>query len=68
MRCGVVDLLFVSLDSKQTKNGMNRLVIKNFGAIEEASVELKPLLLLIGGQGTGKSTIAKVLSICRDVT
>lgn len=68
MRCGVVDLLFVSLDSKQTKNGMNRLVIKNFGAIKEASVELKPLLLLIGGQGTGKSTIAKVLSICRDVT
>lgn len=47
---------------------MNRLVIKNFGAIKEASVELKPLLLLIGGQGTGKSTIAKVLSICRDVT
>jgi len=46
---------------------MNRLIIKNFGAIKEASVELKPLLLLIGGQGTGKSTIAKVLSICRDV-
>lgn len=45
---------------------MNRLVIRNFGAIQDASIELKPLLLLIGGQGTGKSTIAKVLSICRD--
>ncbi len=43
------------------------LLIKNFGPIKEANIELKPLLILIGGQGTGKSTIAKVLSICRDV-
>ena len=44
----------------------NFLTIKNFGPIKEATIELKPMLILIGGQGTGKSTLAKVLTICRD--
>lgn len=42
-----------------------RLIIKNFGAIKEVDLELKPLTVLIGDNATGKSTIAKVLSVCR---
>lgn len=46
---------------------MNQLTIKNLGPVKEATVELKPFLVLIGGQGTGKSTIVKVLTICLDI-
>ena len=46
---------------------LGHLIIKNFGPIKEARIELKTLLVLIGGQGTGKSTIAKVLTICQDL-
>ena len=45
---------------------MNYLKIKNFGPVKDATIELKPFLILIGGQGTGKSTIAKLLSIFQD--
>lgn len=45
---------------------MNYLKIKNFGPVKDATIELKPFLVLIGGQGTGKSTIAKLLSIFQD--
>lgn len=43
------------------------LQIKNFGPIKDATIELKPFLVIIGGQGTGKSTIAKVLTICQEL-
>lgn len=43
------------------------LHIRNFGPIKDAKIELKPFLVLIGGQGTGKSTIAKVLTICQEI-
>ena len=43
------------------------LTIKNFGPIKDATIELKNFLVLIGGQGTGKSTIAKVLTICQEL-
>ena len=46
---------------------MNQLTIKNLGPVKEATVELKPFLVLIGGQGTGKSTIVKVLTIFLDI-
>lgn len=45
----------------------NRLIIKDFGPVKEADIELKPFLVLIGGQGTGKSTIVKVLTIFQDM-
>lgn len=44
-----------------------RLVIKNFGPITELDIEIRPLTLFIGTQGSGKSTVSKLLSICRDV-
>lgn len=43
------------------------LQIKNFGAIRELSVELNKLIVFIGTQGTGKSTIAKLLTIFNDI-
>lgn len=45
---------------------MNYLKIRNFGPIKNATIELKPFLVLTGGQGTGKSTIAKLLCIFQD--
>ena len=42
-----------------------RLVIKNFGPIQSVDLELGKMTVLIGENATGKSTIAKVLSICR---
>ena len=42
------------------------LVIKKFGAIEKAKLDnIGQLLILIGESGSGKSTILKVLSMCR---
>ncbi len=42
-----------------------RLVIKNFGPIKSVDLELGKMTVLIGEQATGKSTIAKVLAVCR---
>ena len=42
-----------------------RLVIKNFGPIKSVDLDLGKITILIGEQASGKSTIAKVLSICR---
>lgn len=42
-----------------------RLVIKNFGPIKSVDLELGKMTILIGEQATGKSTIAKVLAMCR---
>ncbi|MEI6139354.1 MAG: AAA family ATPase [Mariniphaga sp.] len=40
---------------------MQKIYIKNFGAIKEAEIEIKSLLVLIGEQASGKSTIAKLI-------
>ena len=45
---------------------MNYLKINNFGPVKDATIELKSLVVLVGGQGTGKSTIAKLLTIFQD--
>lgn len=44
-----------------------RLKIRNFGPVKQLDIEIKPLTLFIGTQGSGKSTIAKLLSIFRDL-
>ena len=44
-----------------------RLVVKNFGPITDLDIEIRPLTLFIGTQGSGKSTISKLLTICRDI-
>ncbi|MCB9231927.1 MAG: AAA family ATPase [Bacteroidia bacterium] len=46
----------------------DRLVIKNFGPIRDLDIELKDVMIFIGPQGSGKSTIAKVISLIRDKT
>lgn len=42
-----------------------RLVIKNFGPIRSVDLELGKMTILIGEQATGKSTIVKLLAVCR---
>ena len=40
---------------------MQKIRIKNFGPIPEAEIEIKNILVLIGEQASGKSTIAKLI-------
>lgn len=40
---------------------MQKITIRNFGPIKDAEIEITPLLVLIGEQATGKSTIAKLI-------
>ena len=41
------------------------LTIKNFGPIEDMTLEFRVVNIFIGDQGTGKSTVAKVLSLVK---
>jgi len=45
---------------------MNTLEIHNFGAINQAKFDIKPITILIGEQAAGKSTIAKLIAIFND--
>jgi predicted ATP-dependent endonuclease of OLD family len=40
---------------------MEKITIKGFGPIKDAEIEVKKLLVLIGEQASGKSTIAKLI-------
>ncbi|MGB8193046.1 MAG: AAA family ATPase [Chitinophagaceae bacterium] len=42
-----------------------KLIIKNFGPIKDVELELGRFTVLIGEQATGKSTVAKLLAVCR---
>ena len=44
-----------------------RLVVRNFGPITKLDIEIRPFTLFIGTQGSGKSTVSKLLTICRDI-
>ena len=46
---------------------MQRIIIKNFGPIKDLDLEIKDLMIFIGEQGTGKSTIAKLVWFFRAV-
>ena len=43
------------------------IIIRNFGPISNATLTIYPLTIFIGDQGCGKSTISKLLTICRDI-
>lgn len=43
-----------------------RLVVRNFGPVSNLDIEIRPLTLFIGTQGSGKSTVSKLLAICRN--
>lgn len=45
---------------------MKSLKVHNFGPIKEVNIQLKEYNFFIGGQGVGKSTLAKLLSIVSD--
>ena len=49
------------------ENQKERLIVRNFGPISNLDIEIRPLTLFIGTQGSGKSTISKLLTICRDL-
>lgn len=42
-----------------------RLIIKNFGPIKSVDLNLGKITILIGEQASGKSTVAKLLALCR---
>ena len=42
-----------------------KLTIKNFGPIKSIDLDLGRITILIGEQASGKSTVAKVLAMCR---
>ena len=44
-----------------------RLVIRHFGPDKEIDIRISPLTVFIGTQGSGKSTVSKVLTICNDM-
>ena len=44
------------------------MIIRKFGPIIDMNVVIRPCTIFIGPQGSGKSTVAKVLTICRDLS
>jgi len=44
---------------------MEKLIVKNFGAIRNVEIQFKNLTVFIGETSTGKSTLAKLVSIFR---
>jgi predicted ATPase len=45
---------------------MEKLIVKNFGPIKEAEIDLTKYVVFIGDTSTGKSVLAKLISIFRD--
>ena len=43
---------------------MRRIVVRNFGPIAQAEVELKGVNIIIGPQSAGKSCLLKVACYC----
>jgi predicted ATPase len=43
-----------------------KLIVKDFGPIKNAELDLKKVTIFIGPQGSGKSALAKLVAICKD--
>ena len=43
------------------ENQPERLIVKNFGPLKDVNIELKDIMVFIGPQASGKSTLAKTL-------
>ena len=43
------------------------LIVRNFGPIKDADLEIKRIMLFIGSQASGKSTITKLIAIFREI-
>ncbi len=43
-----------------------KLIVKNFGPIKNAELDLKKVTIFIGPQGSGKSTLAKLVAIFKE--
>jgi predicted ATPase len=43
-----------------------KLIVKDFGPIKNAELDLKKVTVFIGPQGSGKSTLAKLVAICKE--
>ena len=52
-------ICYVSI--KKSHLPMQKIIIENFGPIKYAEIEVKKILVLIGEQASGKSTIAKLI-------
>lgn len=46
---------------------VERLTIKNFGPIKNMQLDLRMVNILIGDQGSGKSTVAKILMVVKEM-
>jgi predicted ATPase len=46
---------------------MQKIIINNFGAVKSAEIDIKKVLILIGEQASGKSTIAKLIYFFRSL-
>lgn len=52
----------------ESVRNMNRIVIRNFGPVREAEINLdKSFQIYIGAQASGKSTICKVVYFCQKI-
>ncbi|MEY3219954.1 MAG: hypothetical protein RIT27_1311 [Pseudomonadota bacterium] len=49
-----------------TENLSERLIVKNFGPLKDVDIELKDIMVFIGPQASGKSTLAKILYLIND--
>ena len=43
-----------------------RLIVKNFGPLKDIDIEVREMVTFIGAQASGKSTLAKLISILED--
>lgn len=46
---------------------MEKLIVRNFGPIKEAEIDLTKYVVFIGDTSTGKSVLGKLISIFRDI-